>query len=161
VPDAGRPEDAVARVQQHRADIAAIETDPALQDEGRLEIARAWDCHGGSACCLDTASGRTSPLFVRQNHYIVYHVHAAAFCRGMAQRERSGSMRDASRPLGRAESQVLAIAILWMLLTQLACVLLWDSGLLGRQASLIHWLVVGVLPPALSLWRLGDRFAKQ
>jgi hypothetical protein len=34
----------------------------------------------------------------------------------------------------------------------LACVLCWDAGLLTRQASLLHWLVVGVLPPALALW---------
>lgn len=63
-------------------------------------------------------------------------------------------MREASQQQGRAESRALAIAIVWLLLTQLGCVLLWDSGWLSRQASLIHWLVVGVLPPALSLWRL-------
>jgi hypothetical protein len=63
-------------------------------------------------------------------------------------------MREASQRQGRAESRALAIAIVWMLTTQLACVLLWDFGWLSRQASLIHWLVVGVLPPALSLWRL-------
>jgi hypothetical protein len=39
-----------------------------------------------------------------------------------------------------------------MMLAQLACVLCWDAGLLTRQASLLHWLVVGVLPPALALW---------
>lgn len=63
-------------------------------------------------------------------------------------------MREASQRQGRAESRALAIAIVWMLLTQLGCVLLWDGGWLTRQASLIHWLVVGVLPPALSLWHL-------
>ena len=59
-------------------------------------------------------------------------------------------MREALR---RQESRALAVAIVWMLLMQLACVLLWDSGWLTRQASLIHWLIVGVLPPALALWQ--------
>ena len=40
----------------------------------------------------------------------------------------------------------------WLLLVQLACVLLWDAEWLTRQAALVHWLVVGVLPPAFALW---------
>ncbi|MFZ4410627.1 MAG: hypothetical protein ACOYOH_25005 [Paracraurococcus sp.] len=61
-------------------------------------------------------------------------------------------MREASRPQARAEQRALAVAVVWMLLTQLACVVLWDAGWMERQAALIHWLVVGVLPPALALW---------
>ena len=57
------------------------------------------------------------------------------------------------RPV-RAETVALTIAILWMLLMQFACALLWDAGWFSRQVSLIHWLLVGVLPPALSLWHL-------
>jgi hypothetical protein len=52
----------------------------------------------------------------------------------------------------RAEAGALAIAIAWLLLVQLVCVLLWDAEWLTRQAALLHWLVVGVLPPALALW---------
>ncbi|MDO9709519.1 hypothetical protein [Paracraurococcus lichenis] len=61
-------------------------------------------------------------------------------------------MREASRQQARAEQRALAIAVAWMLLVQLACVALWDSGFLGRQAALVHWLIVGVLPPAFALW---------
>lgn len=61
-------------------------------------------------------------------------------------------MREASRQQARAEQRALAVAVVWMLLVQLGCVLLWDAGWLGRQAALIHWLIVGVLPPALALW---------
>lgn len=68
-------------------------------------------------------------------------------------------MREASQQQGRAELRALAIAIVWMLLTQLAFVLFWDFGWLSRQASLVHWLVVGVLPPALSLWQLEQSAA--
>ena len=52
----------------------------------------------------------------------------------------------------QAEIRALTAAVAWMLLVQLGCVLLWDGGWLTRQAALIHWLVVGVLPPALALW---------
>jgi len=52
----------------------------------------------------------------------------------------------------RAESAALIVSLVWMVLAQLACVLCWDAGLLTRQASLLHWLVVGVLPPALAMW---------
>ncbi len=62
-------------------------------------------------------------------------------------------MRESSPNQARAESLALAIAVVWMLTTQLICVLAWDAEWLTRQASLIHWLMIGVLPPALSLWR--------
>ena len=45
----------------------------------------------------------------------------------------------------------LAVSVIWLLLTQLLCVLAWDFEFLTRQAALVHWLVVGVLPPALAL----------
>lgn len=61
-------------------------------------------------------------------------------------------MREASRQQARAEQRALIVSVAWMLLVQLACVFLWDGGWLGRQAALIHWLVVGVLPPAFALW---------
>jgi hypothetical protein len=68
-------------------------------------------------------------------------------------------MREAAPRPERAETIALAVAILWMLLVQFACVLLWDAGWLSRQASLVHWLLVGVLPPALSLWRVDQAAA--
>ena len=52
----------------------------------------------------------------------------------------------------RAETWALSVAVAWMLLVQLGCVVLWDGGWLTRQSALVHWLVVGVLPPALALW---------
>ncbi|WP_165943414.1 hypothetical protein [Roseicella aquatilis] len=61
-------------------------------------------------------------------------------------------MREASHQQARTEQRALAVAVAWMLLVQLACVVLWDAAYLGRQAALVHWLVVGVLPPALALW---------
>ncbi|SDB56976.1 hypothetical protein [Belnapia rosea] len=62
-------------------------------------------------------------------------------------------MRGNSQGQWRLETYALAIAMLWMLALQLICVVLWDSGWLTRQAALVHWLLVGVLPPALSLWQ--------
>jgi hypothetical protein len=61
-------------------------------------------------------------------------------------------MREASRPQARAEQRALAVAVVWMLAVQLGCVFLWDAGWIARQAALIHWLIIGVLPPALALW---------
>ena len=54
----------------------------------------------------------------------------------------------------RAQSWALVVSLVWMMLSQVACVLCWDAGLLTRQASLLHWLVVGVLPPALAMWTM-------
>jgi hypothetical protein len=63
-------------------------------------------------------------------------------------------MRGNSQGQWRAETFALAIAILWMLAMQLICVVLWDSGWLTRQGALVHWLIIGVAPPALALWQL-------
>jgi len=46
----------------------------------------------------------------------------------------------------------LLISLAWMVLAQVGCVIFWEAGFLTRQASLLHWLVVGVLPPAMALW---------
>lgn len=56
------------------------------------------------------------------------------------------------RQAERGQTMALVVSLAWMLLTQLACVMCWEADLLTRQASLLHWLVVGVLPPALALW---------
>ncbi|HYZ31355.1 MAG TPA: hypothetical protein VE684_03625 [Crenalkalicoccus sp.] len=61
-------------------------------------------------------------------------------------------MRDASRQHRRAQLRVLGLAIAWMMALQFACILAWEAGLLGRQGALVHWLLLGVLPPALALW---------
>jgi hypothetical protein len=62
-------------------------------------------------------------------------------------------MREASQQqLLRAQSRALSISVVWMLVAQVICVLLWDAGWLTRPAALVHWLLVGVLPPALALW---------
>ncbi len=66
-------------------------------------------------------------------------------------------MRGSSQGQWRVETFALAVAILWMLAMQLICVVLWDSAWLTRQAALVHWLIVGVLPPALALWQLETR----
>jgi hypothetical protein len=44
------------------------------------------------------------------------------------------------------------MSLAWMFTVQLACVVLWDAGSLTRVGALAHWLVLGVLPPALALW---------
>lgn len=54
------------------------------------------------------------------------------------------------------ETLALAIALAWLLATQLLVLLGWEVELLTRQAALLHWLVVGVLPPALALWSLPN-----
>jgi len=53
----------------------------------------------------------------------------------------------------RPASAALGIAIIWLLVVQFAAVVAWDAGMLTRKAALLHWLVVGVLPPALALWQ--------
>lgn len=65
-------------------------------------------------------------------------------------------MRKPSGQPWRAQSQALALAIGWMVLAQVACGLLWDAGVLTRPAALLHWLVVGVLPPGLAMWGMGQ-----
>jgi hypothetical protein len=55
----------------------------------------------------------------------------------------------------RRETGALAISIIWLLIAQFGCVLAWDQGFLSRQSALVHWLIVGVLPPALALWSMG------
>jgi hypothetical protein len=52
------------------------------------------------------------------------------------------------------ETLALGAAVLWLLFVQLLAVLAWDADLLTRQSALLHWLAVGVLPPALALWSL-------
>lgn len=61
-------------------------------------------------------------------------------------------MRTPPETAGAPEIRALAVAVVWMLAVQLACVIAWDSGWLTRPVALVHWLVVGVLPPALALW---------
>ncbi len=62
-------------------------------------------------------------------------------------------MQDFSRrQVERAQSTALVVSLVWMVVAQVACVLCWEAGLLTRQASLLHWLMVGVLPPALAMW---------
>ena len=63
-------------------------------------------------------------------------------------------MREA-RPVRLNHCLVLAVA--WMLAVQLACLLAWGEGWLGRHVALTHWLLVGVLPPALALWQQERR----
>ncbi|MGG5819245.1 hypothetical protein [Falsiroseomonas sp. HW251] len=46
----------------------------------------------------------------------------------------------------------LAVSVAWLLFVQLLAVLAWETELLTRQGALLHWLVLGVLPPALALW---------
>lgn len=53
-------------------------------------------------------------------------------------------------------TRALAIALAWLLLAQLLAVLAWEAELLTRQGALVHWLVVGALPPALALWSLPN-----
>lgn len=62
-------------------------------------------------------------------------------------------MLDAPRRDDRRSGlRALALSVGWMFVVQLACVLLWDAGWFGRSEALVHWLLVGVLPPALALW---------
>lgn len=56
----------------------------------------------------------------------------------------------------QAETAALAISVIWLLVVQFAAVLAWDAEILTRQSALVHWLVVGVLPPALALWGMKN-----
>ena len=57
-----------------------------------------------------------------------------------------------NRQAERAQAMALLMSLAWMVLAQIGCVMFWEAGFLTRQASLLHWLVVGVLPPAMALW---------
>lgn len=48
----------------------------------------------------------------------------------------------------------LAISVAWLLFVQLLAVVAWETEILTRQGALLHWLVLGVLPPALALWTM-------
>ncbi len=76
---------------------------------------------------------------------------AAALARLPIATAPSDDMTNRSRP-ALSETAALGISILWLLVAQLASVLAWDAGLVTRQAALVHWLLLGVLPPALALW---------
>ncbi len=63
-------------------------------------------------------------------------------------------MREAqSGPGSLRPRTALAIAVGWMVVAQLACVLGWEAGWFDRPTALVHWLLVGVMPPALALWQ--------
>ena len=63
-------------------------------------------------------------------------------------------MREApSGPAPLRPRAALAIAVGWMLLAQLGCVLGWEAGWFDRPGALVHWLLLGVLPPAMALWQ--------
>lgn len=53
-----------------------------------------------------------------------------------------------------AETLALAASVAWLLAAQVLAVIAWDADLLTRQGALVHWLLVGVLPPALALWSM-------
>ena len=59
-----------------------------------------------------------------------------------------------------AEVFCLAAGVAWLLFVQLLAVLAWDFDLLTRQAAILHWIVVGVLPPALALLSMPDPAAR-
>lgn len=61
-------------------------------------------------------------------------------------------MPPAPRGAGGSETRALILAIVWMVLIEGACLLLWRGGWLARHAAMAHWLAVGALPPALALW---------
>ena len=67
--------------------------------------------------------------------------------------ESEGPRPDMKDP-NRAAIAALSVSIAWLILAQLACVWCWETGLLTRKAALVHWLLVGVLPPALALWSM-------
>jgi hypothetical protein len=54
------------------------------------------------------------------------------------------------------EVLALSLSIAWLLLAQMLAVVAWEAELLTRQGALVHWLLVGVLPPALALWSMPD-----
>ena len=55
------------------------------------------------------------------------------------------------------ETAALAVSIAWLLFVQFAVVLGWEAGMFTRQGALVHWLLIGVLPPALALWTMKPR----
>jgi hypothetical protein len=50
-----------------------------------------------------------------------------------------------------ARSRALAISVVWLLAIQALALLAWHAGLLTREAAVVHWVLLGVLPPAMAL----------
>ncbi|MCK8786428.1 hypothetical protein M0638_18795 [Roseomonas sp. NAR14] len=53
----------------------------------------------------------------------------------------------------RALLPALLVSTAWLLLCQLVFVVLWHFGWMSHGVALLHWLVVGVMPPGMALWR--------
>lgn len=66
----------------------------------------------------------------------------------------SSRRQTEQRQAERTQALALLISLGWMVLVQVACVMCWQAGLISRPASLVHWLVVGVLPPAFAMWSM-------
>jgi hypothetical protein len=53
-----------------------------------------------------------------------------------------------------APSRALLISIAWLVAIQILALLAWGAGLLTREAAVVHWVLLGVMPPAMALARL-------
>ncbi|MDI3309552.1 MAG: hypothetical protein QJR07_20975 [Acetobacteraceae bacterium] len=62
-------------------------------------------------------------------------------------------MRDRFRQPWPAPMRALSIPVAWMLPGAAPVRGVVEHRLLTHQSALTHWLMVGVLPPALALWR--------
>ena len=75
---------------------------------------------------------------------------------GRASEDRAGPALKKMLVAPDQETLALAIALAWLLLIQLLVLLAWEAEMLTRQGALLHWLVVGALPPAFALWSLPN-----
>lgn len=53
-------------------------------------------------------------------------------------------------------SRALAISVVWLVSIQVLAVIAWGAGLLSREAAVVHWVILGVLPPAMALAGLAN-----
>ncbi|WP_137181627.1 hypothetical protein [Roseomonas sp. AR75] len=52
-----------------------------------------------------------------------------------------------------AAPRAFAISVAWLIAAQILALLAWGFGLMTRDSALVHWVLLGVLPPAMALAR--------
>jgi hypothetical protein len=56
-----------------------------------------------------------------------------------------------------AERRAFALSLGWLFVMQALALLAWNAGLLSRDAAVVHWVLLGVMPPAMALAGLPGR----
>jgi hypothetical protein len=53
--------------------------------------------------------------------------------------------------------RAFVISVAWLIAVQILALLAWSIGLMTRDSALLHWVLLGVLPPAMALARASAK----